>query len=271
MPSCAIAPDCQVHYGLDDFTPPWHPGETVVLHHGIAKSGLFWRAWAPVLAQTFRILRLDARGHGLSTPPPPGYSWSLAGLARDLKALLDALGIARAHVIGETLGGAVSLQFAHDYPERVTGLVLCTTPYSFTGPGQRYERLARTIESQGMEAYVRSSMDHRLEARKTDPLYLEWYIREMCKTPAHVAAGIYRSLEGVDLSPLLAGVRAPTLVLVGDSNTTLPLDRARRLRRLLPKARLKVFKGEAGYIQHAIPERCARAALRFLQRLPSSS
>lgn len=271
MPYCAIAPDCRLHYELDDFTPPWRPGETVLLHHGIAKSGLFWRAWVPVLAQRFRVLRLDARGHGLSTVPPPGYEWSLSGLARDLKGLLDALGIPRAHLVGDTLGGAVCLQFAHDYPERATGLVLCTAPYSFAERGGHYEALARGIEARGMETYVRSSMDHRLEAHKTDPAYSEWYAREMSRTPARVAAGIYRSLAGVDLSPLLAGVRAPALILVGDSSTSLPLEQARRLRRLLPNARLKVFKGEAGYIQHAIPERCARTALRFLERLSLSA
>ena len=105
MPTVRLEDGLEMYYEDHDFTDPWRTPETVVMHHGNSKSSLLWYPWVPLLAGNYRVVRMDARGFGRSTVPAPGYDWSLEGFALDLKRFLDALGLDRVHLIGETVGG----------------------------------------------------------------------------------------------------------------------------------------------------------------------
>lgn len=138
MPRTRIDDTLEMHYELDDYTDPWTTPETILLVHGVADTSKAWFAWVPLLARRFRVLRPDLRGFGQSSLPPPGYPWSVAGLARDLKGLLDHLLIAAVHVVGQRVGGSVAMQFAHDYPAVTSEL-----PASVAGPPMTTRLLVR--------------------------------------------------------------------------------------------------------------------------------
>jgi len=96
-------------------------GAPVVLLHGLASNARIWDLTAPLLAQRFRVLALDQRGHGLSDKPD-GYDFpSISG---DLAALIEALGLERPGLVGHSWGGNVALQFAADHPDAVAWLAL---------------------------------------------------------------------------------------------------------------------------------------------------
>jgi len=98
-------------------------GATVLLVHGLGSfAHRDWRYAIPALARQFRVVAVDLPGFGASESLPQGYSF--AALAAVLADTLDGLAIERAHVVGHSLGGALSLQFAHSYPQRVDRLVL---------------------------------------------------------------------------------------------------------------------------------------------------
>jgi len=98
-------------------------GEDVVMVHGLAANLAFWRLKiVPFLAAQYRITAYDLRGHGRSAMPDRGYSPS--NMAEDLKGVLDAGGIEAAHLVGHSFGGAVIMEFAARYPERVLTLTL---------------------------------------------------------------------------------------------------------------------------------------------------
>jgi len=137
MPRIRIDDTLEMHCELDDYTDPWTSPETILLVHGVADTSKAWFAWVPRLARRFRVLRPDLRGFGRSSVPPPEYAWSVAGLARDLKTLLDRLEIASVHVVGQRVGGSVAMQFAHDYPAATT---LCPLPVSASSSSSRYRR-----------------------------------------------------------------------------------------------------------------------------------
>lgn len=156
MPTVDLPGALRMHYEVDDFTDPWAPAETVILHHGNGKNLKLWYAWMPLLTRDFRVVRLDARGFGASSVPEPGYDWSLENFADDLKHFMDALGIERAHLIGESVGGTIGLQFAQRHPERLHSLTTCSSPFKFLGKSS-YMDSHRLITEQGVEAWVRAS------------------------------------------------------------------------------------------------------------------
>ncbi|GIT14210.1 MAG: hypothetical protein CM1200mP35_10300 [Chloroflexota bacterium] len=88
MPTITLDPTLDMYYEDDDYTNPWRTPETIVLHHGNAKSSRLWYEWVPLLSNQYRIIRVDARGFGRSTVPEPGYDWSLANFSNDIESLL---------------------------------------------------------------------------------------------------------------------------------------------------------------------------------------
>ena len=133
MPIITLDPTLDMYYEDDNYTNPWRNPETIVLHHGNAKSSRLWYEWVPLLSNQYRIIRVDARGFGRSTVPEPGYDWSLTNFSNDLESLLNKLDINKIHLIGETIGGTIALQFAHDHPNRLHTVTTCTSPYKFKG------------------------------------------------------------------------------------------------------------------------------------------
>jgi len=101
-------------------------GPDIILVHGLAANLAFWRLAAlRELSSRFRVTAYDLRGHGYSDMPPSGYTDG--ELAADLAALVNALGIGRAHVVGHSFGGSIALRFALDNPTRVASLSLVDT------------------------------------------------------------------------------------------------------------------------------------------------
>ena len=97
-------------------------GEWLVLLHGLASQAHIWDLVAPLLSESFRVIAIDQRGHGLSDKPDSGYDW--ATITSDLDAILKALKIDRAMLAGHSWGGNVAVQYAADHPDRVSGLIL---------------------------------------------------------------------------------------------------------------------------------------------------
>jgi len=252
---------CEVFYTIDDFTDPWTGPETVVLHHGLAKDHRFWYRWVPVLARQYRVLRFDCRGMGQSDIPGPEHSFTLAGFVDDLLQVLDRLEMRRVHLIGESVGGSVAYQFAHDHPERLLTVTACGSPYEFTGP--YYLASAETVEREGVAAWVRRTTAMRLDPRVVSPEYASWYAAQMSVTKPWVISSVLKGAAGADLSDTLRRIRVPALVFASGGLENRSLGDYERAAALVPGARLVTFPEVRGFVQHVLPERCAAAWLAF--------
>ena len=266
MPYARIDYSLDMYYEDDDFTDPWRSSETVVLHHGNAKNARLWYAWVPLLARQYRVIRLEARGFGRSTVPPEGYRWSLSRFAADLRGLLDHLGLERVHLIGETVGGTISLQFASEYPQRLLSVATCTSPYKFAGVPSYLESYNK-VRDEGVEAWVRDTSERRLETGEAEAAHQEWYINQMAQTPARVVMETLDYLSRQDLTEALRGIQTPALVLASEQNARDNPDRTTGMADLLPNGRLRVIPGTSGYVQHSAPERCVQAWREFVGSL----
>lgn len=264
MPFARIDDDLDMFYRVDDFTDPWKTPETVVLHHGVGKDTRFWWGWVPVLARHYRVVRFDMRGFGQSSIPPAGYQWSIKHFARDMKLLLDHLGIDKAHLVGETVGGPIGMVFAAEYPDRTLSLSTCCSPYRFTSPMASID--GHLALDHGISAWVHERMKNRFDP-SADPALSEWFTTELEKNSARVVGELcLQALVGVDLSDVLPQIKAPMLVITPDSGVV-GLKEAREIQRMAPNCRVESLEGIRGHIQHSHPQRCAEACLKFLRSL----
>jgi len=254
----------ELFYKIDDYTDPWITPETVVMHHGMAKSHKLWYGWVPIIARHYRVIRYDMRGMGQSDVPEPGYPWSVDNFAADLLGVVDKLELDKFHLIGETVGGSISMRFATLHQERLLSLTACTSPTSFNDP--HHGESAELIEREGVAAWVESTIGRRLDPQIVDPAHTRWYAQQMAATPAHVVAGFQRNASG-DLGPLLKDVNTPTLIIAAANLREEVLGDFRQASDLFPNGRKVVFPGVSGFVQHVLPVPCARVWLDFADSL----
>ena len=132
------------------------PGEgpPLVLSNSLGTSFAMWEELLPSLAERFRVLRYDQRGHGAS--PAPAGPYTIAGLAGDLLELLDRLGLEQVSFLGTSMGAMTGMWLALRAPGRIERLALCCTSPRL-GPPEMWAERAATVRAEGMEAIVDAS------------------------------------------------------------------------------------------------------------------
>jgi 3-oxoadipate enol-lactonase len=252
---------------MDDFADPWQAPGHVLLLHSAAGNLHRWRAWVPGLARHHRVIRFDMRGHG-KTSPPPGGQFSLRQLSGDIASVMDSLEIRKAHLVGASAGGIVSLRFAHDFPHRLHSLTLvASTPkLAQTGTSVDAGVWRRTLEESGTKAWLLSDARKRF-GPQADPGLVEWYASEGGKTPADVVLALQDCLLREDLTPLLPEIPAPTLILASSEDKITPPDIQRLMARRMPKATLQTFDSVGHNMKVEIPDLLAARVLRFIEEV----
>lgn len=234
-----------VHYDLAG------PDDAPVLlfANSIGTSFHIWDAMVPALARRWRLLRYDMRGHGLTEATPvgdggSGYSMDL--LADDVLALMDALGIARAHVCGLSIGGMVAQRLAVKAPERVDALVLCDTAGLIGPPSVWTDRIA-AIRARGLPSIAEGVMarwfTQRFRAERPD--LVRGYVTMLGRTDRDGYIGCGMAIRDADLRADNARIAARTLVVVGDEDAATPPALARELAESIPGALLAAIPGAA--------------------------
>ncbi len=255
-------------YYVDDCTDPWKEPETVILLHGCLKPRQMFYAWIPTLAREFRVIRPHVRGHWDSTPAPQAYEWTVEGLVRDLKHFLDALGLDKVHLVGESLGGLLSFHFAYRYPERLKTLTLVTSP----GPSFTQHSLGKMGSHEVYHPVW--GVDDKQKARViaefgpgNEALAL-WRHEEGWKCPMEGTRGYFRAAATceVNVEEFLPKIDVPTLYMMGaEHKRIISVPDAQRLCDLMPRARLVTFPGVTAQCQFVIPEKCAAEVVRFIK------
>jgi 3-oxoadipate enol-lactonase/4-carboxymuconolactone decarboxylase len=243
----------------------------IVFSNSIGATLEIWDAQVAALAGRFRCLRYDARGHGRSaTVDTPA---TVEDLAADLAGLLAVLGIARAHVVGLSLGGMTAQAFALGYPERLDRLALLATAARIASPADWVER-AQRVRREGLGWLVDATMSPRwftaAFAAASPQVVAPVRRRFLATDPVGyaVACGVVARL---DLLPRIAGIAAPTLVMVGADDPATPVAMAEDIRVRIPGAELVIVPG-AHLIAVEQPDVVNAHLIGFLDRpAPQSS
>lgn len=264
--------DLTIHYDLADYTDPWRTDErdTFLLYPGYCRNIEFWRAWVPLLGRDYRVLRMDARGYGDTTKPPPGSPLTTDMLANDAIGLMDELGLKRVHWVGESTGGAVGLVAALNHPHRIASITLCNTfakmgdaTISTYALGEANQGAA--IEKYGVAEWCRRTLQYRMDVSKAPAGLAEFVPAEMAKTPTHIAVAVFKLFSTVDLTPRLGEVKAPALLIVGSKCS----DRLKRhmaeMRDKLQRAKLVQLEGYDYGIHFLSPDAVVAEVREFLR------
>ncbi len=248
-------------------------GRPLLLLAGLAFGRWCWFKQIPTLARHFQVITLDSRDVQRSANPA---AYSVADFAADAAALLERLGIERAHVLGTSFGGFVAQELALGRPSLVDRLVLVCTSYG--------GRKSSTMSWQTMAGMLGWGADDRLDAARrgleaaTSPAYRETCREEFAQlvrwrlsdSPSRTSYWA-QMLAGArfDAHKRVRGLAAPTLILHGSGDRVVPVANAVALSREMPSAEFHIIEGAGHLVFIERAEEVNEEILRFLEGHPS--
>lgn len=245
------AGDVELQVRIDGREGPW-----VILAHALGANLTLWDNTAARLAARYRVLRFDLRGHGGSDAPVGAYT--MARLADDVVALMDALDIAQAHFCGVSVGGMVAQTLGVRHANRLLSLTLVDTIHStpMTAHPMWANRIGQA-EAHGMAGMVSSTMERWLTDgfRERHPEVLEKIAAMLKATPVHGYVGVAQAIIAFDLSDAIARIHCPTLVVVGANDEGSPVSMAQSIAQKIHGAQLEVLPDAAHLSFIEQPER----------------
>ena len=247
------------------FTDSGGPGEAMVLAHAIGCDHRMWSDLIPELAAEFRVITLDARGHGKSPVVPRPYSLEI--MADDACLVLEKLGIAKAHWVGLSMGGMVGQAFALRHPARLLKLVIANSTCSYGAEGRAmWQARAKMVQDGGLAA-IRETVEARYFSpgfRAAEPGKVAEVMERFLQTPAEGYLGCCDAIARLDYSDDLIRVKAKALVIAGELDAGTPPAMSADLAAKIPGARMTTIAGAAHLSAAEKPREFARLVGDFL-------
>ncbi len=217
-------------------------GPAIVLINALGSDLRIWDEVAALLAPNFRVIRYDKRGHGLSEAVAGAAG--MDDYARDLAGLLDALGVARANVVGLSIGGVIAQELYRQSPRLFASMVLSNTAAKI-GDDASWDARIAAIEAGGLEAVADGVLQRwftaDFRARRPDEM-IGWRTM-LVRTPKQGYLAACEALKRADLRPYAGAIAIPTLCLAGDEDGSTPVSLVRETASYISGSRFEVIAG----------------------------
>jgi 3-oxoadipate enol-lactonase/4-carboxymuconolactone decarboxylase len=238
------------------------PGATpLVLLHSLGTNAHIWDAQAAELSRSFRVIRPDLRGHGLTTCTPGPYSMAL--FADDLTDLLAALNISKFHLGGISIGGLIAQSFAAAHPGCVSSLILVDTALAIP-PAQSWIDRAATVRGQGIGAIADAVLARWVTQPFMDAPETRGLREMLLRTPAEGYAAAAEAIATADLTATTSILQIPTLIVVGDQDQATPIASAQALNAAIAGSSLTIIESAAHIPTVEKPAEVTAALTTFL-------
>jgi|ERR1044072_4128244 pimeloyl-ACP methyl ester carboxylesterase len=242
-------------------------GEPLVLVMGLASTLDMWHRTRPVMKEHFRTILIDNRGVGRSDVPAPPYS--IATMASDVAAVMDAAGIESARLFGISMGGMIAQEFTLNYPERVRSLVLGCTNFGGRNVKPASPNVVELLRARGMMAaeeaawamvphvYDKSTPRERVE--EDIAIRMKWF---------PTMEGYFGQIGAIfswEAGERLPQIQIPTLVIHGETDELVPPENGRLIAELIPNAKLVLLPEASHIFVTDKPEISHQTILEFFQ------
>lgn len=270
METVPVPPSAAVPSGTLDLSTGVHvrytdrgdlEGETLLFLHGYTDSSFSFSRVLPLVPPVYRSVTFDQRGHGDSERPADGYA--MGDFAADAAAVLDALGIERATVVGHSMGSLVAQRLALDHPRLVARLVLVGS----AAKGRNENVLALRADVVPLSDPVPRAFARKFQLSAMHAPVPETFVDEVvaasCKLPAHLWRSVLDNILAFDTAAELPRLRCPTLIVWGDQDSLFGREDQDSLLAAIPDARLVTYP-ETGHCPNwERPDWFARDLLAF--------
>jgi 3-oxoadipate enol-lactonase len=234
----------------------------LMLSNSLGTNLHMWDDQVAPFTQHFRLVRYDRRGHGKSSVPKGPYS--MERLGRDVLAVLDGLGIVRINWCGLSMGGMVGQWLGANAPNRIDKLILSNTSCYFPDKTMWDGRI-KMVREKGLANIVDANMERWFtkEFRERSPQAMDKMRDMFVATAVEGYVGCGEAIRDMDHRPLLAKIKAPTLVIAGRHDPATPLDGNEFIRAHISGAGIAVL--ETAHIANMeVPQIYADTVLGFL-------
>ena len=235
-------------------------GTPLVLVHGFPLDSSSWNEIIPFLENDFDLILPDLRGFGLSSTTTSQYS--ISDMADDLAGLLNHLGIEKTALAGHSMGGYVALAFTKKYPQLVSGLGLVSsqTPADAPEGRERRYKTAADVAEKGVGVVV-EAMTPKLSADVRVQAFVRGVMEKQSKVG--IIGALKAMAEREDMSTFISLFASPLLLIHGDVDQLIPLDRAREIKSANPSARFIELKGAGHMPMMEFPRQTADGLMFF--------
>lgn len=236
----------------------------LVLINSLGTDARIWDGVIDQLAQHYRVLSYDKRGHGLSDAPPGDYA--LAHHLNDLFGLVDHLGLQRFALTGVSIGGLIAMGAALRSPQRISSLLVCNSAPKVGDAAFWQARMARVLEH-GMAAIADGIMERWFSTifRAGQSDALAGWRNMLLRADAHGYVATCATLRDSDLTADIGAISVPTLVLAGEDDLATPVPLVRACATAIPGARFHVLPSVGHIPSIEAPDRLASLMRQFIE------
>jgi 3-oxoadipate enol-lactonase len=240
----------------------------VTMSHSLATDLAMWDPTVSALTSRFRVLRYETRGHGKTDAPKAAYT--LDELAEDALALLKALGIARTHWVGLSMGGMIGQTLALKTPEVFLSLSLCDTSSRIPAEAKtQWQDRIKTATTQGMEPLVEPTLARWFTEpfRKSRKDVVDRVATMIRTTPPAGYAGCCHAISTLNLTDKISAIKMPTIAIVGEDDPGTPVAAHKVITEKIAGSKLEILKSAAHLSNMEQPEAFNNALMGFLSSL----
>ena len=241
-------------------------GPAVVLINSLGTDARIWDGVIELVADRYRVVSYDKRGHGLSEAPRGDYS--LSDHVADLAALVEHLRLDRFTICGVSVGGLIAQSYALEDARRLSALILCDTAARI-GDSAMWNGRMDAVRTAGLGSIADGVMGRWFSPayRRRHPEDLAGWRAMLERTPVEGYLGTCATLRDADLRDAIGGIVTPTLLIAGEQDQSTPVELVRETAARIKGARLEVLSG-AGHIPSIEqPARLATLMAEFLEEV----
>ena len=253
-------PDCRLHYKVDDHTDPWTKPDTVLFVHGFTESTEAWRAWVPHFSRRYRVLRVDLRGFGLSSPMPKDYPLTTQRYVDDLAQVIREVAGGPVHVVGGKSGGISVMMLAATRPELVKTISVSCSPVTPPDAAGWIEEMERT----SVRSWALRTQRERMGSRMPEA-GIAWWSDMMGQTAMSTVHAYMRWVGAIDIREDIKRIRCPVQVIGTDTGR-----RGKSVfeswQKTIPGSELVILPLDGYHAGGTDPDGTARATLEFIAR-----